>query len=288
MRRWTSCLATAVRFAVIEQLRNRLALVIVVFFIPLWITLGYKVMASDPVRFFVRPAKRSITMDGNVISQMSGALHALGLIVGFMMFIATARSASFDRRLVLAGYPRLCLALAKFTALVLVAAVVAVYGAAWMRVYWRPQQLLLLAVGLFVGALIYGGMGVMLAACLRSELAGMFLVIMISFIDLSLQNPIANPTADSPLLRFFPAYGAMQTVVTAGGLHLVPWHELALGILWATGMMGAGMTAFGLRSRSRRADNATTAPTGERSNCSTAVAASRSRTSPSPQHGDQH
>ncbi|WP_330286316.1 ABC transporter permease [Streptomyces sp. NBC_00576] len=288
MRRWTSCLATAVRFALIEQLRNRLALVIVVFFIPLWITLGYKVTASDPVRFFVRPVKRSITMDGNVISQMSGALHALGLIVGFMMFIATARSASFDRRLVLAGYPRLCLALAKFTALVLAAAVVAVYGAAWMRVYWRPQQLLLLAVGLFVGALIYGGIGVMLAAGLRSELAGMFLVIMISFIDLSLQNPIANPAADSPLLRFFPAYGAMQTVVTAGGLHVVPWHELALGILWAMGMVGAGMTAFGLRSRSRLADNTTTAPAGERHDCSPALAASRSGTSPSPQHGDQH
>ncbi|MFC7472233.1 hypothetical protein ACFQVA_39140 [Actinomadura keratinilytica] len=39
----------------------------------------------------------------------------------------------------------------------------------------------------------------MLAALLRSELAGMFLVIMASFVDVSLQNPIANaaPTAPS-------------------------------------------------------------------------------------------
>lgn len=247
-----SCLTDAVRFAVIEQLRNRLALLLVLFFVPLWITLGYKVMADDPVRFFVRPADRSITMDGNVITQMSGALHSLALIVGFMMFLATARSAAFDRRLVMAGYPRLCLALAKFTALVLAAAVVAAYGAVWMRMFWVPQQLFLLAVGLFMGALIYGGIGVMLAAVLRSELAGMFLVIMVSFVDLSLQNPIANPAADSPLLRYFPAYGAMQTVVTAGGLNIVPWQELAMGVLWALGMVAAGMTAFAVRSRSHR------------------------------------
>jgi ABC-2 type transport system permease protein len=261
MRRWMSCLGRAVRFALIEQLRNRLALAIVVFFIPLWITLAYTVMADEPVRFFARPAGRWISMDGNVITQISGALHALALIVGFMMFLATARSAPFDRRLVQAGYPKLCLALAKFTALLLAAALVAAYGAVWMRAYWEPQQLLLLTVGLFVGALIYGGIGVMLAAVLRSELAGMFLVIMISFVDLSLQNPIANPASDSALLRFLPAYGAMQTAVTAGALRLVPWHELILGICWALGTVTAGMTAFAVRSRTQRTGNSPSNPT---------------------------
>ncbi|GAB2983414.1 hypothetical protein GCM10023080_056840 [Streptomyces pseudoechinosporeus] len=280
MKQWMFCLRTAVLFALIEQLRNRLALVIVVFFIPVWITLAYKVMATDPVRFFVRPASRSITMDANVITQMSGALHSLALIVGFMMFLATARSALFDRRLVMAGYPRLCLALAKFTALLLAAAVVAAYGAVWMRMYWDPQQLPLLGVGLFVGALTYGGIGIMLAAVLRSELAGMFLVIMISFVDLALQNPIANPAADSPVLRYFPAYGAMQTVVTAGGLHLVPWRELAVGLTWSIGMVAAGMSAFAVRSRTRRSpSNVTAVSTGGTDEPQQAVLAAGSRTS---------
>ncbi|OEJ22075.1 hypothetical protein AR457_39985 [Streptomyces agglomeratus] len=283
MRRWGACLAAAIRFALIEQLRNRLALVIVVFFVPVWITLTYTVTADDPVRFHLRPADRSITMDGNVITQTSGALHSLALIVGFMMFIATARSAPFDRRLVQAGYPRLCLALAKFIALVLAAAAAAAYGTAWMRVYWHPQQLLLLAVGLLVGALIYGGIGVMLAAVVRSELAGMFLVIMISFVDLALQNPIVNPASDSALLRYLPAYGAMQTAVTAGALHLVPWHELALGTAWAIGMVTAGMTAFALRSRSRRANNTRPVAAAESpSGTDQAVLAAGSRSGPCP------
>lgn len=205
------------RFALVEQARNRLALIIVVVFVPVWTTLAFEVVTRIPVHFYVRPAARSVTMEGNVLTQITGALQALALIVGFMMFVATARSAPFDRRLVQAGYPRMCLALAKISSLVLVAAAVAAYATAWMHLFWRPQQQVFFAAGLFTGALIYGGIGVLLAAVLRSELAGMFLVIMISFIDLLLQNPISNPDADSAIVRYLPAYGAMQSAVAAGG-----------------------------------------------------------------------
>jgi hypothetical protein len=255
MKRWWSCYATATRFALIEQVRNRLALVIVVFFVPVWISLAYRVMAATPVRFFVRPAGRSVTVHANTLAQITGALQALALIVGFMMFVATARSAPFDRRLVQAGYPRLALALAKVTSLVLAAAAVAVYATAWMQLYWRPRQLALLAASLFLGALIYGGIGIMLAAVLRTELAGMFLMIMTSFIDLGVQNPIANTAAASPVLRVLPAYGAMQSAVTSVGLNLVPWSYLAQGLCWAAGTAAAGITAFALRTRPRRTDN---------------------------------
>jgi ABC-2 type transport system permease protein len=261
MKRWWSCYATATRFALIEQARNRLALVIVLFFIPLWISLAYAVMAATPVPFFVRPAGHSVTVQANTLAQITGALQAIALIVGFMMFIATARSAPFDRRLVQAGYPRLGLVLAKVTSLVLAAAAVAVYTTAWMQLYWRPQQLVLLAASLFLGALIYGGVGIMLAAVLRTELAGMFLLIMISFIDLGVQNPIANTAAASPVLRVLPAYGAMQSAVTSVGLRLVPWSYLALGLCWGAGTAATGIAAFVLRTRSRRT-NSTIDPAG--------------------------
>ncbi|MEV6576438.1 ABC transporter permease [Streptomyces sp. NPDC051577] len=253
MRRWWQYFGTAMRFALLEQVRNRLALVIVVVFVPVWTTLAFEVVTRVPVRFYVRPAGSSVTMGGNVLTQITGALQALALIVGFMMFVATARSAPFDRRLALAGYPRLCLGLAKISSLVLVAAAVAAYAAAWMRLFWQPQQTLFFAAGLFTGALIYGGIGIVLAAVLRSELAGMFLVIMISFIDLLLQNPISNRDAASDILRYLPAYGAMQSAVTAGALHLAPWSSLLLGAGWAVATATAGMTAFAMRTRSHQA-----------------------------------
>lgn len=250
MKSWWSRYLTATRFALIEQVRNRLALVILVAFVPVWTLLAYRLTASTPVPFFVRPAGESILVPANTLSQITGALQAIALIVGFMMFVATARSVSFDRRLVQSGYPWLCLASAKVTSMVLIAAAVAMYTTAWMQLFWRPQQLMLLTASMFLGALIYGGIGIMLAAVLRTELAGMFLLIMISFIDLGVQNPIATPVAGSPVLRALPAYGAMQSAATSVGLDMVPWRYLALGSCWAVATAVVGMTAFKLRTRS--------------------------------------
>lgn len=260
MRRWWPCFRTALRFALVEQARNRLALLLVIGFVPLWTTLAFTVVARTPLRFRVRPADRTVVMDGNILLQIMGALQALSLVVAFMMFLATARSAQFDQRLVRAGYPRSCLASAKCTALALVAAVVAVHTTAWMRLFWRPEQLLVLAAGMLMGALVYGGIGIVLAAVLRSELAGMFLAIMISSIDLLLQNPLINPDADSPVVRFLPAYGAVQTSVAAGGLRVVPTDCLLLGAGWAMGVAALGMAAFAVRTRNRHPRTAQPAP----------------------------
>lgn len=249
MRRLWRCFVTAVRFAVLEQLRNHLALALIVFFVPVWLSLAYTVFAATPVPFFLRAANRTITVQGNALTQLTGAFHALALIVGFMTFLAATRAADFDRRLVMAGCPRLSLVLAKYTALLLSGVATALYATLWIRVFWRPERLDLLAAALFVGALTYGGAGIMLAAVLRSELAGMFLVIMVSFIDVGLQNPIGNPSADSPLLRFLPTYGAMQSAVSAARLTTPPWAFLAVGLCWAIGMATIGMAAFTARTR---------------------------------------
>ncbi|ANB04039.1 hypothetical protein SAM40697_6849 [Streptomyces ambofaciens] len=258
MRRWRTCLGTAMRFALIEQSRNRLALLIVLLFVPLWTTLAYEVVARTPLRFYVRPVGRHVVMDGNVLTQVVGALQALTLVVAFMMFVATARSAVFDRRLVRAGFPRSCLALAKCASLVLVAAAVAVCATAWTHLFWQPVQPEVFAAGMFTGALVYGGIGIVLAAVVRSELAGMFLAIMISSIDLLLQNPLINPESDSALVRCLPAHGAVQTAVTAAGLHVMPWSCLLLGLGWALGMAAVGMTAFAWRTRAERPVRAST------------------------------
>ncbi|MFF3335108.1 ABC transporter permease [Streptomyces sp. NPDC002888] len=260
MRSWCSRFRTALRFALVEQARNRLALLMLVLFVPLWTGLAFTVVARTPLRFRIRSVARSVVMDGNILLQIDGALQALSLVVAFMMFVATARSALFDRRLVRAGYPRSALALAKCVSLVLVAVLVAVYTTAWMHLFWRPEQPVVFAAGMFTGALTYGGIGIVLAAVLRSELAGMFLAIMISSIDLLLQNPLINPDADSPVVRFLPAYGAVQSSVAAGGLTVVPLSCLLLGAGWAVGMAALGMAAFAVRTRTHHARTAAAAP----------------------------
>ncbi|MEV0008729.1 ABC transporter permease [Streptomyces sp. NPDC051840] len=261
MTRWWSCFRTALRFAVIEQARNRLALLILVLFVPLWTTLAFTVVARTPLRFRIRSVGHTVVMDGNVLAQINGALQALSLVIAFMMFVATVRCALFDQRLVRAGYPRSCLALAKCATLLLVAAAVAAYTTAWMHLFWRPEQPWVLAAGMFAGALVYGGIGIVLASVLRSELAGMFLAIMISSIDLVLQNPVVNPEADSAVVRFLPAYGAVQTSVAASGLQVVPAHSLLLGAGWAAGAAALGTAAFAARTRARHSGVVRARPT---------------------------
>ena len=253
MKRWWSCYGTATRFALIEQARNRLALTLLVLFIPLQLLIAYRVAGATQVPFYVGAAGHSVNVDARTLAQITIALQANALIVGFMMFSATAKSAPFDRRLAQAGYPRLCLVLAKVTSLVLAAAAIGFYTAAWLQLYWRPQQLVMLTASLFIGALVYGGIGIMLAAVLRSELAVMFLLIMTSIIDIGLQNPILNMAgAGRHLLSILPAYGPMHSAITSVGLRQVPWSYLALGFCWAAGTAAAGITAFVVRTRSRR------------------------------------
>lgn len=165
-----------------------------------------------------------------------------------MIFLARARSALFDRRIVQAGYPRSSLGLAKCTALVLVAAAVAVYTTAWMHLFWQPVQIVVFAAGMFTGSLIYAGIGIALATVMRSEMARMFLAILISSINLLLQNPLINPNADSATVRYLSAHGAVQTAITAAELHVLPWSSLLLGAGWALGTTGLGMTAFAVRT----------------------------------------
>ncbi|MCY9784127.1 ABC transporter permease [Nocardiopsis sp. EMB25] len=252
MRRAWIRYSTAARYALLEHLRNRLALVLVVFFIPTWITLVYLVIDGADVPFLLRATGETVVVHGNHVSKISGAVNAVTLIVGFMMFIVTFRSAEFDARLAMAGYPRTYLLAAKLTALLVAAALVCAYAVAVIRLYWAPEQPVMLWLSLLGAALAFGGIGVMLASLLRGELEGMFCIIMLSIIDMGLQNPVSNPASDSDIVTLLPTYGTMQTGVAAGFQDSVPVSHLFLGPLWFVCAVLVAATAFRLRTRDRR------------------------------------
>ncbi|GAA3079658.1 hypothetical protein GCM10020000_76730 [Streptomyces olivoverticillatus] len=248
---WTY-FSTAARYALIEHSRNQVALFLVLFFIPLWISLGHLVVARAQVRFLLRATHETVTAHGNDLSNVSGALNAVTLIVGFMMFSVTFKVGRFDQRLAMVSYPRPHLIAAKLAALLIAAVLTCVYATASVCLYWQPRQPGLLALALTSGALTYGGFGVMLGAMLRSELVGMLLIIMTSIIDTGLQSPLANPVADNDLVRFLPSYGAMQAATTAAFRDSAPVGYLVLGPLWFLGAVLAAGIAFQLHTRDRR------------------------------------
>ncbi|TQS26122.1 ABC transporter permease [Microbispora sp. KK1-11] len=252
MRRHWACYATAVRMTFVEHLRNRLASVIIVVFIPMWAILIYALSLEIPLPFYVRAADRTVTVPAGVLNQLGGALQILALITGFMMFVTTMNSASFDRRLVRSGFPHMCLIAAKLTALVVVALCVALYATGLICLTHPTAQPLLLAAALAGGALIYGGIGIALAAVLTSDLAGLVLVTVICSIDLALQSPLATPAAASALVRYLPDYGPMQAAVAAVAMDTVPWNAVGPAVCWALGTVVLGISAFAGRTRAHQ------------------------------------
>ncbi|MFI9385713.1 ABC transporter permease [Kutzneria sp. NPDC052558] len=240
---------TATGFELIEHARNRLAIVMVGVFIPVWITLIRFMMPENPLPFRYRGTGEQLHVNGQHLTFVSGGLNAATLIVGFLMFSVTHRSGPFDRRLVAAGYPRPHLLAAKVTALFASSVLVGVYATAMVCFYWRPEQLWLFGLGMFTSALTYGGIGIVLGTLLHGELEGMFAIIMISLIDVGLESPVVNAGSDNDLVRFLPMYGSMQAGVGAGFTRTVPWEQMAALPVWWASCALVGLVAFHVRTR---------------------------------------
>ncbi|MDA5147432.1 ABC transporter permease [Streptomyces sp. AD681] len=252
---------TGAGFALLEHSRNRLALILVVCYIPIWLTLEHWFVTPAPLRFLLRTAGRTVTVNGNHLTMVSGAINTVTLVAGFMMFMPATKSLAFDRRLALAGYPRTCLLAGKITAMMIASALIAAYATAVVCWHWNPERPALLALGLFTAALSYGGIGIMLGAFLRNELAGLFIIIMASLLDTMLQNPMSNAEADKSGLQFLPEYGPTQVAVAAAFTSSVtPYGLLLLGPAWFLATWLLGMAAFFARTRNHLAVPAATLP----------------------------
>ncbi|MGW6331504.1 hypothetical protein [Nocardia rhamnosiphila] len=240
----------ATRYGLVEHARNRFAMVLVAVFVPVLITLVRVAVTDIEVPFRLRDTGLVLRADGNELAQISGALTAVSLIIGFMMFAATFGSGAFDRRLSMAGFPRVALVLAKMACLVVASMGVGAYATAVICWYWSPRQPVLLAAALFCAAMTYGALGVALGALLRREVEGMFAIAMISCFDMAVQNPIASSGADSEFVRWLPSYGAMQASTAAGFSDATPLAGFAVQLAWFTASALAGLVAFHLRTRS--------------------------------------
>ncbi|MBB5960693.1 hypothetical protein FHS29_007321 [Saccharothrix tamanrassetensis] len=242
---------TVTWYGLVELGKNRLAVVLVLGFVPLWITLAHVVASPTPLQFRYRATGGLLDVDSSQLMVIMGSLNAVTLITGFLMFSMTRRATDLDRRLVGAGCPRAVLLTAKLTALVVSTLVIACWSTSVILVYWQPEQPGLLCLGLIMAGLTYGGIGIVLGVFLPGELEGMFTVIMISLLDLILQNPLVNSTSDKDIVTFLPSYGPLQTCVGAGFTDTVPTTQMLLCPVWLTGCALIGLVAFHARTRQR-------------------------------------
>ncbi|MGW0421897.1 hypothetical protein [Streptomyces sp. NPDC003015] len=88
-----------------------------------------------------------------------------------------------DRRLLLDGYPRLPMLLAKLAAVALTAALLAFCTTILLWISLPVRHAGALGLVLAGAGLAYGGIGLLLGSLVRGELKGFFLIIMLSLVD---------------------------------------------------------------------------------------------------------
>ena len=240
---------TATWYALSEQARNRTALLLLVIFVPTWDYLFWLVVPDAPLSFLFRATNQFIQVNGRELTLLTAGLNSITLIVGFMLFASTRRNTQFDRRLVQCGYQQSLLILAKLTALVAIAFVVSCYTSVVLWVFWRPDSLPFVWLGFFCAAFSYGALGVLLGVLVRGELEGFFLIIMVSLIDTSLQNPLGNPVANQDFLRWFPSFAPMQLAVAGAFTQHIPWNYLFTSLAWPIAFALLGMVIFWWKTR---------------------------------------
>ena len=161
------------------------------------------------------------------------------MVAGFVTFTETFQSRQMDRRLLLAGYPRLPMLLAKLAAVALTAALLALYTTILLWISLPVRHAFPLALALAGAGLVYGGIGLLLGSLVRGELEGFFLIIMLSLVDTGLQNPVFNTLMDVVGVSALPLYGMNQLALSSALTSQSAWSHGLLSLTWsaATGAL---------------------------------------------------
>ncbi|MFH8348787.1 ABC transporter permease [Streptomyces sp. NPDC018045] len=258
MRRHPAAFTEMLRCTLLGQVRNRMALLLAVAFIPGWIAVARLCASDRAVRFSLDSLGVDAATRASHVSQVVNALAAVTLVTGFVMFMETFKAGEMDRRLLLAGYPRVPMLLAKVAAVTLIAALLALYTVAVLWASVPVRQVGPLILGLLGAGLAYGGIGLLLGSLVRGELEGFFLVIMLSLVDTGLQNPIFT-VVDLSGLEVLPLYGANQLTLAATFTSRTPWSYGLLSCAWSAATSALALLVFHVRTRSHSAGGAVAA-----------------------------
>ncbi|MEV3968445.1 hypothetical protein AB0K68_09945 [Streptomyces sp. NPDC050698] len=230
---WTA-FTELLRCTLLGHLRNRLALALAVAFIPVWIAVARLCTSDQVVSTRLDAISAPVSAPASQLGQVASALGAVTMVAGFIAFTETFQSRQMDHRLLLAGYPRLPMLLAKLAAIALTAAALALYTTILLWISLPVRHASPLGLALLGAGLAYGGIGLLLGSLVRGELEGFFLIIMLSLVDTGLQNPVFNTLMDAAGVSAFPLYGVNQLALSSALTPHTPWSHGLLSLAWST------------------------------------------------------
>lgn len=200
-------------------------------FVPAWYLLMDAMAGGEVTEFRLYTTGEVLQVDGGRLTLITAGLNRVTMIAGFVVFDAVRKALLFDRRLVFAGYDQAVLVGAKTLAVVVVAAAIALCTALAVLFLWRPSVGGWFAVlaGFTVIALTHGALGLLPGVLVKRDLEGFFPVIMGGLMDTFLQNPLGDPPANEPVLRWFPSFGPMRFAADGAFGNTVLWGTSGSG-----------------------------------------------------------
>ena len=240
----------ALKFGFKEQLINKFAFGLLIIFVPIWYLVLGVISASSPVVFKFSTTDSLIHVNGHDLVLISAGLNLLTMMLGFMFFHSMQRSMEFDRRLIKAGLNRMYLILANTIVLLSITAVAALYMVLVLMLFWHfPYNIFEVWLGFWLVSLTYGSLGRIIGLLVSNELPGFFFIVMFSMTDVFLQNPLGNPAANKPFLRFFPSYSAMQLSVAGGFTHIFAVAQVIVALVWYFSFLTTALSLFYFKTR---------------------------------------
>lgn len=168
-----------------------------------------------------------------------GALWAAAFLAGIMGFFMMVGARAADRRLVLAGYAPGEVVALRFAAVALLGAVATVVAYGVLLTQLTPEDYTQTLLVMYLGALTYGALGILIGSLIPGELEGSFALLFFFMMDAFIGSPLFGTTTEA--FAFLPTFYPTKVLLalTADQPHAaIHWLYIVLYLGGATGLAG--------------------------------------------------
>lgn len=237
-------MATLFRITGTETARNYVLLGLLVVLPILFITVAIAVTQDAQM-----PIELPIDGETQVVMRGLPAVHGIAMapiastiIAGIVGLLLMQSAKETDRRLVLAGYRARDVILARFGTLALLVLLITVVSVGVLALDVVPEQPVLFLGAMFLVTAIYGLVG-MLLGVIVGRVAGLWLVLVLSMLDIGLfQSPLFPMVDEAWWVQILPGHHPMEVVFDAG---MTAQPDTLAHLLWGTAyLIAVGLVAI--------------------------------------------
>ena len=139
------------------------------------------------------------------LGESLGAMWSAAFLTGIMGFFTMVGSRDADRRLVRAGYSPLHVVGLRFGAVALLGGLATLVSYLALRSQVAPSNAALTLLVLYLGAMIYGTVGILIGSLVTGQLEGSFALLFFFVMDAFIASPLFGDAAEFPF-GLLPTY----------------------------------------------------------------------------------